>query len=532
MRSLLKPLLLALLLALTAAPRGCSALNVLLVSTFSSPSHYIWVSALAGGLLQRGHHVTELVIRSPATPHPNRTSFVVAEKTYHEKHDFDLEGSFDRTVLEQIPHMYRCSRESIRTALRSKAFADLKRHLDVKKLQFDVFVIDYVLQEPLLGLNSIIGRKPVVVTTAYNLPEDIIQLMGSPYFPSLFPYGGVGADGGMPMTFQERVFNLYKWIAFKTYIFWVQRPHIEKTIAETFPGSAPLDELLEDVAVSLVNTSPALHGALPLVPGIVEVGGLQARPAKPLPTDILDWIDSKNAPHGFVFMSFGTNVKSSLMSKVRREAILKAFARIEQRVLWKYEQDDILDQLPPNVRVAKWLPQNDILAHPNIRCFVSHNGGLSSQEASYHGVPVLGIPFFVDQLSYAEKFTKLGLGRRVIFRTITEDIFHEALHDVINNPWYRDNMRRVQQTIRDQKETPLERAVWWVEHAARTGGARHLRSPALRLRWYELWMLDVLAAAAVAAALALWALVLSVRVLRGLVGPQPAGAAKRKTKSH
>ncbi|KAJ1520344.1 hypothetical protein ONE63_004542 [Megalurothrips usitatus] len=522
---------LLLLAALTAVPQGSSALNVLFVSTVSSPSHYIWVSALAGGLLQRGHHVTELVIRPPATPHPNRTSFVIT-KTYADEHGFDLEGSFDMTVLEEVPFLYDFCRTSSRIALESQAFAELTLHLREKKPDFDVFVIDYVLQEPLLGLNSMIGRKPVVVMTAFNLPEDVMGLMGSPYFPSLFPYGGVGADGGLPMTFQERAFNLYKWLAYKTYFYLSYRPDVEKAIAETFPRSAPLDELLEDVAVSLVNTSPALHGAMPIVPGIVEVGGLQARPAQPLPKDILDWIDTKNAPHGFVFMSFGTNVKSSFMSKMRREAIMKAFGRIKQRVLWKYEEDDILDQLPPNVRVAKWLPQNDILAHPNIRCFVSHNGGLSSQEASYHGVPVLGVPFFADQLGYSEKFQKLGLGRRVIYRTITEDVFHEALHDVINNPRYRENMQRVKQTLRDQKETPLERAVWWVEYVARTGGAKHLRSPALRLRWYELWMLDVLAAAAAAVAIALWGLGFCVRVLRGLVGPAPAGGGKKKTKTH
>ena len=76
-----------------------------------------------------------------------------------------------------------------------------------------------------------------------------------------------------------------------------------------FPGSPTLAELEKDVAITLVNTSPPLHGGMPLVPTVVEVGGLQARPPKPLPKDLADWVDQKNAPHGFVFMSFGTNVK-------------------------------------------------------------------------------------------------------------------------------------------------------------------------------------------------------------------------------
>lgn len=55
-------------------------------------------------------------------------------------------------------------------------------------------------------------------------------------------------------------------------------------------------------------------------------------------------------------------LRSAELPKPRRDAILKAFGRIKQRVIWKYEEDDdILDKLPPNVRVQKWLPQNDIL---------------------------------------------------------------------------------------------------------------------------------------------------------------------------
>lgn len=50
-----------------------------------------------------------------------------------------------------------------------------------------------------------------------------------------------------------------------------------------------------------------------------------------------------------------------MMTPERRSAILKVFSKLKQRVLWKYERDDIQNELPPNVRVSKWLPQNDIL---------------------------------------------------------------------------------------------------------------------------------------------------------------------------
>ncbi|XP_034236904.1 2-hydroxyacylsphingosine 1-beta-galactosyltransferase-like [Thrips palmi] len=511
----------SLLLAALLVPAAAS-LNVLLVSTMSSPSHSIWTHALASGLLGRGHRVTELVILAPAAAHPNRTSFVITAPTYSEEHGIDLEVTNVLDTWGEIAFIYGFTCESTRAALESQAFADLTRHLREDKPKFDLFVVDYALQETFIGLNTLIGRVPVVAFTAFNMPEDILQLMGSPFAASLLPYGGVGAHGGVPMTFAERAHNLYRWLAYKAYIHFFVRPAIERDLAKTFPGAPTLEELEKDVALSLVNTSPALHGGMPLVPAVVEVGGLQARPPQPLPRDLLDWVDERNAPHGFVLMSFGTNVKSSKLRKDRRDAMLRAFGRLKQRVLWKYETDDILDKLPPNVKVAKWLPQNDILGHPNIRCFVSHNGGLSTQEASFHGVPIVGVPFFADQIGYSHKIEKIGIGRRVHYQDITEDSFFETVSDVANNPRYRDNMKKVRQALRDQKETPLERAVWWMEYAARTGGAPNLRSPGLLLRWYELYMLDVLGAFLLAAGLGLWLLNRVVTSFIALLFPPPA----------
>ncbi|KAJ1528974.1 hypothetical protein ONE63_007341 [Megalurothrips usitatus] len=345
------------------------SLDVLLVSVTGSPSHYIFANALAEGLLQRGHKVTELVIRAPAVRHPNRTSYVVDAPPFDLSQGNDLDAFAHHSLWEDVTGYFEAAKVILASPLASPAFHKLLRHLREDRPHFDVFVQEYVLQEPLLGLNALIGRPPVVTFTAYNMPEDVLDLMGSPFLPSLLPIQGVGVHDCEPMVFRERAYNLLKWIAFKTYYFWEHRPWISQTITETFPEAPPLEDLQRDVAASLVNTNPALHGAIPLVPGIVEVGGVQAKPAKPaeaLPADLLAWLDG--AAHGFVFVSFGSNVKAENLKKDRVEAMLRAFGRVKQRVLWKYEDKDILARLPPNVRVHKWLPQNDILGKP----FQSH----------------------------------------------------------------------------------------------------------------------------------------------------------------
>lgn len=67
-----------------------------------------------------------------------------------------------------------------------------------------------------------------------------------------------------------------------------------------------------------------------------------------------------SAPHGVVYFSLGSNVKSSQMPTETVSMLLATFATIKETVLWKWESDQLPD-LPINVIVRKWFPQNDIL---------------------------------------------------------------------------------------------------------------------------------------------------------------------------
>ena len=52
-------------------------------------------------------------------------------------------------------------------------------------------------------------------------------------------------------------------------------------------------------------------------------------------------------------------------------------------------------------------------------------------------------------------------------------------------------MRKLSIISRDEPENSLEKAIWWTEYVLRHKGAKHLRSAALDLEWYQYVLLDV-----------------------------------------
>ena len=92
--------------------------------------------------------------------------------------------------------------------------------------------------------------------------------------------------------------------------------------------------------------------------------------------------------------------------------------------------------LGSNIKVVDWLPQNDLLAHRDIKAFVSHVGHNSLYESAYHGVPVVAFPLFADQDSNAKKVVRFGLGLTVDHGSTNAQELFETIELVVNEPRY------------------------------------------------------------------------------------------------
>lgn len=165
---------------------------------------------------------------------------------------------------------------------------------------------------------------------------------------------------------------------------------------------------------------------------MIEVGGLQVKPTpSPLPEDLKKFLDE--AENGAILFSLGSNAKSTFLPKDVLNKLLGGFKKVKQRILMKWESD-VLEGKPDNVFISKWLPQDDVLAHKNLKAFISHCGYGGVIEAKYHGVPIIGVPFFGDQPTNAKMIEQEGWGIKIDLSSLTEDSLQSVIEEIINNP--------------------------------------------------------------------------------------------------
>ena len=94
------------------------------------------------------------------------------------------------------------------------------------------------------------------------------------------------------------------------------------------------------------------------------------------------------------------------MSAEKKTVFLSVFRKLKQNVIWKWDAETMED-LPDNVRLFKWVPQQDILAHPNTKLFITSAGQSSYQETLCQQTPVVS---FVDSEDFSSHRPDLSVG--------------------------------------------------------------------------------------------------------------------------
>ena len=250
------------------------------------------------------------------------------------------------------------------------------------------------------------------------------------------------------------------------------------------------EKILRDrVDLLLLASHHVTHFPSVLAPNTIEIGGIHCREAQPLPSDLRQILDSH--PEGVVYVSFGSSVKPSEMGEEKMKVFLETFARLSYTVIWKWD-GEVMADLPSNVILQSWVPQQDLLAHPHLKVFVTHGGLLSLQESLYHATPIVGIPLGNDQKPNMMRAERRGYAVMLDWTDLNTVDLLAAINKAATDPDMRREMVRAHQLFVDQPESPQARAVWWVEYVMRNKGAQFLKPSSLLLPSYQYHLLDVL----------------------------------------
>lgn len=306
-------------------------------------------------------------------------------------------------------------------------------------------------------------NPPFVSMSAFNILSSFSVYNGGLSHSSFVP--ALGLTYSENMTFLQRlentVMSVFEFYFINYYATW----QINRMLKKQQPANsfASIGDTLRNSKLFLINSNPLMDYKEPVFSNVKLVGGMQIKKPKTLPSDLKKIIDP--AVNGVVLFSLGSNVRSDKLGAERTAKLLNAFERLPQYTfLWKFEALTKLPvALPINVYIKNWMPQNDILAHPNTKLFISHCGLLSTQEAIWFKVPVLGFPIFADQPQNSLRLKNLGVGETLFIDNFTEDELYETIKKMLEDPSYKKKIDALSAAFRDKPQTALETATFWVE---------------------------------------------------------------------
>ncbi|XP_075984666.1 UDP-glucosyltransferase 2-like [Anticarsia gemmatalis] len=475
----------------------CSQSYKILVSyTLPVKSVNILGEGVVRHLLNDGHEVTFITthpLKNPPTKNFRQIDVSGLEELFYSDETLSINYIINNQVQDNdVHHVQEMARNNAENTFKNE---NMTKFLQDTNEHFDAVVIDLFESEVYAGLAALYNCSFIYV---YSMGAhwQVVRLISDTANPAYDP--DYLLTNIPPFSFVQRVQELYQRMVYMFYKTFSTLPSERRIYEQAF---GPLLKLrgreLPDYEDVIYNASLIFgneHNAIikrPMTPqNFKYVGGFHVQdPVKPLPKDLQEAMD--NAPHGVIYFSMGSLWKSKALPTDITRGILNVFGELKQTVIWKYEDD--LKDLPKNVKIVKWAPQQSILAHPNCKFFISHGGLLSSIEAMHFGVPIIGIPVLFDQVTNVKKAMWHGYALNVDLDWDLPKNLKVAINEMLSSDKYRTKAKELSFIYHDRPVKPGVELAHWVRHVIRTGGAPHMRSPALNVPLYQRLYLDLLA---------------------------------------
>lgn len=474
--------MLLMLLLWCFSSRVVFAANILAIFQQPYHSHQAFPRVLFKDLLARGHHLTILTTHLYDYNNPNITQVHLNEtiKLYS-----DAVNHIDYYKSNALANFWNEMKAYI-----GLTEGNLKQH-EVQELiqnkgkkKFDLVIFEWHHFNPMMAFAEVYDC-PILMVSALKIQYLILKLFGHDVNPVIHSEGNQFSYLHGHLTFPQRLIafvshNWYEHIWMR-YVEYVNGNFLTKYFPQV---SASQQEITNRIALILTNSLTTVQ---PLLPNTIPLSFMQINPPKPVPDgEVKAFLDESS--NGVILMSLGAYTDSKDLDATQIELFVKVFKSLEYNVLWKFGGE--LRNKSENVMCAKWLPQADILAHDNVKLFITHGGLNSIQEAIDREVPMVAIPFSYDQPANANEIVHKGVAMALDLNSLTEESLRNAIHEMMQ-PKYKVNIKTLRYELQDKPMTSRELAVWYTEHVIRHKGAKHLEYSARNVPFYQRLHYDI-----------------------------------------
>lgn len=264
-----------------------AAYKILALFPHIAKSHFVMGEALLKGLAARGHQV--FVVNHFPQEHtvPNYTDISLVGSMRNAVENTPLENFGNGDVLLSVNMLANLAVETCEKIL---SFPRIQR-LITSEEKFDLIIVELFNTDCMLGFVHKFKVPFIAIGTSVMMPWGN-ERFGNPDNPSYIPHHFLAhADR---MSFSERTANT----AYHTSVKWAYHFLMDiptQRIARRYFGDSlpPLADIARNTSLLLLSTHFSMNQPRPLVPQIVEVGGLHLSPPAPLP-EVLSYFSYKH----------------------------------------------------------------------------------------------------------------------------------------------------------------------------------------------------------------------------------------------
>ncbi|KAJ9574466.1 hypothetical protein L9F63_008354 [Diploptera punctata] len=255
------------ILAFSMTCEDVTGARILVIMPTVVKSHFAMVEPYLKALAARGHELVVLSHFSLNEKIPNYTDINVKAdmKTFGSKKGINIERVLaNMNPITNVKNLNKFGVDNCRSVLAQPKIQELIKSQE----KFDVAIL-------------------IGISTSVLMPWGN-ERMGNPESPSYIPH--LFSEYSDKMNFYERMMNSLTVNLYKVmYYFNVEVP-TNKIVRKHFGDDMPdLSEIAKNTSLVLVNSHFSLNAPRPLVPGVVEVGGIHIIPPKPLPKHIQEY---------------------------------------------------------------------------------------------------------------------------------------------------------------------------------------------------------------------------------------------------